>query len=188
MRIVGGRHRGRRLAAPQGQTTRPTSGRARESLFSMLAHGNFYDGDVFKGARVLDAFCGSGALGLEARSRGAGYVTLMDNDSAAIAVAQENSTLLNETAHVTCFSRDATNPPRAKEPCSLVFLDPSYGGGLAGAALTALEGQGWLAQDALCVVETAKDEAFTSPPGFTILKERKIGAGRFHILRYLGGA
>jgi 16S rRNA (guanine966-N2)-methyltransferase len=154
----------------------------------MLAHGNFYDGDVFEGVRVLDAFCGSGALGLEARSRGAGHVTLMDNDSAAIAAAQKNATLLDETAHVICLPHDATNPPRAGEPCSLVFLDPPYDGGLAGAALTALERQGWLAQNALCVVETAKDEAFTPPSGFTVLKERKMGPARFHVLCYLGAA
>jgi 16S rRNA (guanine966-N2)-methyltransferase len=158
----------------------------------MLAHGDFGDGDggagVFEGARVLDAFCGSGALGLETLSRGAAHVTLMDNDGSAIAAAQDNAEALGETAQVTCLPRDATNPPRAKEPCALVFLDPPYGGELATAALAALERQGWLARGALCVVETAKDEGFTPPPEFAPLKERAVGAARFHILRYGGGA
>lgn len=186
MRIVGGRHRGRRLAAPPGRSTRPTSDRARESLFNILAHGDF--GGVLEGARVLDAFCGSGALGLEALSRGASHVVLMDNDGAAMAAAQDNAGALDEETHVTCLPRDAVNPPRAEKPCGLVFLDPPYGGGLGEKALTALSTQGWLAPGALCVMETAKDEAFAPPPGFTILKERQVGAARFHILRYEGAA
>ncbi len=192
MRIVGGRHRGRRLAAPPGRATRPTSDRARESLFNILAHGDFGDGDggagVFEGARVLDAFCGSGALGLEALSRGASHAVLMDNDGAAMAAAQDNAGALGEETRVTCLTRDAVNPPRVPstngEPCGLVFLDPPYGGGLGEKALTALESQGWLARGALCVVETAKDEAFAPPSEFTPLKERAVGAARFHILRY----
>ncbi|MBL6936094.1 MAG: 16S rRNA (guanine(966)-N(2))-methyltransferase RsmD [Alphaproteobacteria bacterium] len=186
MRVVGGKHRGRRLAAPQGKTTRPTSDRARESLFNILAHGDF--GDVLEGARVLDAFCGSGALGLEALSRGAAHVVLMDNDGSAMAAAQENAEALGEETHVTCLTRDATNPPRAEKPCGLVFLDPPYDGELGEKALTALSTQGWLAPGALCVMETAKDEEFTAPPGFDALKERAVGAACFHILRYEGGA
>ena len=188
MRVVGGRHRGRRLATPAGKTTRPTADRARESLFNILAHGDFGDRDVFTGARVFDAFCGSGALGLEALSRGAAHVVLMDNDEAAMAAAQDNAALLGEAEHATCLPRDATTPPRAEAPCSLVFLDPPYGSGLAEKVLTALTAQGWLAQDALCVVETGADEAFAPPPGFTALKERNVGAARFIFLRYGGGA
>ena len=193
MRIVAGRHCGRRLAAPEGRVTRPTSDRARESLFNMLAHGDFGGGgDVFQGARVLDAFCGSGALGLEARSRGADYVVLMDSEAAAISAARGNAALLGEETNVTCLHCDATSPPATPstndEPCSLVFLDPPYGGGLAATALTALKDKGWLARGALCVVETGADEGFDPPPGFTQLKERRAGAARFHILRYGGAA
>jgi len=187
MRIVAGRHRGRCLVAPKGRTTRPTSDRVRESLFNMLAHGDFDGyGDVFEGTQALDAFCGSGALGLEARSRGADHVVFMDNDAAAISAARGNAAMLNEGANVICLVCDVTNPPAAEKPCSLVFLDPPYGGELAVTALTALREKGWLAPGALCIVETAKNEDFFSPPEFTPLKKRRSGTAQLHILRYMG--
>jgi 16S rRNA (guanine966-N2)-methyltransferase len=161
----------------------------RESLFNMLTHGDFDGyGDVFEGTQALDAFCGSGALGLEARSRGADHVVFMDNDAAAISAARGNAALLNEGANVICLVCDVTNPPVAEKPCSLVFLDPPYGRELAVTALTALREKGWLAPGALCVVETAKNEDFFSPPKFTPLKKRRSGTAQLHILRYMGTA
>ena len=115
MRIVGGSHRGRRLTAPKGDTVRPTSDRAREALFNILTHGHLSaDGtSPLPGARVLDAFAGSGALGLEALSRGAAYALFIDSDAKACAAIRENAKALGETGNVTVILADATKPP----PC-----------------------------------------------------------------------
>lgn len=180
MRIVGGRHRGRPLTAPPGADTRPTSDRAREALFNMLAHS----GEVeLEGAVVLDAFAGSGALGLEALSRGAAQVFLLDNGAAAIQAIRANIAALGEAARTTVLRADATRPPRAKRACELVLLDPPYGSGLGGPALTALDRMGWLAAEALCVVEVAAKEELVAPPGFAPVRERIYGAARLVFVR-----
>lgn len=185
MRIVGGRYRGRRLAAPPGADIRPTADRVREALFNILTHGGAGLGgeDVVRDAQVLDVFAGTGALGLEALSRGAAHVTLMDNDAAALDACRANVRALGAQATVTVLSGDALRPVRAAEPCTLVLMDPPWRGGGAEAALAALDAAGWIAPGAACVVELSAKEPFASPDGFTMLNERRYGAARILILR-----
>src|SRR6185312_5821710 len=130
MRIVGGRLRGRALAAPKSQAVRPTADRLRETLFNVLAHGY---GDPVAGARVLDLFAGTGALGLEAVSRGAAFALFVDDGAEARALLRENVAALGVGGVTRIFRRDATKlgPVHPLEPFSLVFLDPPYGQGLA---------------------------------------------------------
>ena len=134
MRIVGGTHRGRALAAPRSQAIRPTSDRLRESLFNILVHAH---GDPVTGARVLDLFAGTGALGLEAISRGAAFALFVDDGAEARALIRENVATLGLGGVTRIFRRDATKLGAAHpvEPFSLVFLDPPYGRGLAEQAL-----------------------------------------------------
>jgi 16S rRNA (guanine966-N2)-methyltransferase len=186
MRIVGGRHRGRKIIGPQDESAalRPTSDRARESLFNILEHGRFSpDGtSLVRDARVLDVFCGTGAFALEALSRGAAAATLIDQDPAAIALVHRNVAALGETK-ARVVQADATKPPRATDAHALVFLDPPYRSSLAAPALAALDEAGWLAPNALCVVEVERREPFSAPPGFTALDERSYGRARLVFLR-----
>ena len=186
MRIVGGAHRGRPLAAPAGRDVRPTSDRARESLFNRLAHGGYGAGGVsaVANARVLDAFAGSGALGLEALSRGAIHAIFMDTSRLALDCAQANASTLGETGRCEFRVADVTRPPPARDAVDLIFLDPPYGSGLAGDALAALAAAGWLRPGALATVEVGREESFDPPPGFNLLDGRATGAARIVILRY----
>ena len=146
MRIVAGSHRGRRLLAPPGETVRPTSDRAREALFNILSHGQLAAGGVpFADAAVLDAFAGTGALGLEALSRGAAAAMFIEQDREALAVLRKNIAALGEGARAQIVPGDATRPPRAMARCAVAFLDPPYRSGLAAPALAALDAAGWLA-------------------------------------------
>src|SRR5437762_9573312 len=189
LRIVGGVHRGRRLAAPAGETVRPTSDRAREALFNILLHGDFAaSGLVFAGRPVLDAFAGTGALGLEALSRGAGAAVFIEGNREALAVLRRNVVALGESERAQIVLGDATWPPRAALACALAFLDPPYRSGLAAPALAALAAAGWLAPNALTIVEIAAREDLASPPGFTGIDERVYGAARLVFLRYNGAA
>jgi 16S rRNA (guanine966-N2)-methyltransferase len=184
MRIVAGRHRGRRLAAPEGRDTRPTSDRVREAVFNILQHGLTWRG--LDGAHVADLFCGTGALGLEALSRGAAHAILVDTAAEALAATRRNVEALDETAGVTILRNDATKRmPRPRQPVDLAFLDPPYGTDAAGPALEALRDGGWLAEDAICVVELAEASLFSAPAGFQIVDERRWGDTRVFFLRYL---
>jgi 16S rRNA (guanine966-N2)-methyltransferase len=184
MRIVAGRHRGRRLLAPPGEAVRPTSDRAREALFNILSHGRLAaDGIPFAGAAVLDAFAGTGALGLEALSRGAAATAFIERDREALATLRQNIAALGEDARSRVVPGDATRPPRAPLACALTFLDPPYRSGLAAAALGALEAAGWLMPQALAVIELAAREELTPPAGFFLLDERVYGAARLLFLR-----
>lgn len=184
MRIIGGKHRGRLLDSPPDSAVRPTSDRARESLFNVLEHGKLAKGGLspVRGARVLDAFCGTGALGLEALSRGAAFATFMDTSPAARHLVQANARKLGESATTRILQADATRPPRADEPCTLVFLDAPYGEGLAAPALAALAATGWLADGAIAVVETAARDDLAPPPGFTTADERRYGKAKVTFL------
>jgi 16S rRNA (guanine966-N2)-methyltransferase len=184
MRIVGGRNRGRRLLAPPGDTVRPTSDRAREALFNILSHGQFAgDGLPFGDAAVLDAFAGTGALGLEALSRGAAEAVFIERDHDALAILRRNIQTLGESSRARIMPGDATRPPRGTVSCAVAFLDPPYRSGLAGPALTALAAAGWLAPEALVVIETAAGEEFSPGEGFILLDERVYGAARLVFLR-----
>ena len=174
MRIVGGDLRGRRLATPRTDAIRPTSDRLREALFNVLAHA--YD-DAASGARVLDLFAGTGALSFEALSRGAGYALLVDEGAEARALIRENIEALGREGVTRLFRRDATRlgPAGTSGTFSLVFCDPPYGRDLAPAALASAAEGGWLAPQALVVVEEASSARVALPPGFAELERRVYG-------------
>ena len=181
MRVIAGRFRGRRLAVPEGGTVRPTADRVREALFNILAHGAGGVG-LINTAVVLDAFAGSGALGIEALSRGAAHVTFLEHDAAVLRVLRRNVDGLDAIDNMDIFRADAGHPPRAPRAHDLVLLDPPYGAGLAAPALAALAEQDWLAADARAVVELAAPEPFDPPDGFTVTDERRYGAARLVFL------
>src|SRR6202050_3405563 len=171
MRVVGGRLGGRTLAAPKSQAIRPTADRLREALFNILIHAY---GDPVSGARVLDLFAGTGALGIEALSRGAAFALFVDDGTEARALLRENTATLGLGGVSRIFRRDATKLGAAHplEPFSLAFLDPPYGKGLAEQALVSARAGGWLMPDALIVVEEAKKSAFAAPAGFAEIERR----------------
>jgi 16S rRNA (guanine966-N2)-methyltransferase len=185
MRIVGGRLRGRALAAPKSQAIRPTADRLREALFNILVHAY---GDPVTGARVLDLFAGTGALGLEALSRGAAFALFIDDAAEARALLRENVAALGLGGVTRVFRRDACKlgPAHPIEPFSLAFLDPPYGRGLAEAALASARAGGWLTPAALIVVEEAASAAFAAPEGFDELERRRYDDTALILLRHRG--
>ena len=165
MRVVSGQFRGRALAAPKSLAIRPTSDRLRESLFNILVHAY---GDPVTGARVLDLFAGTGALGIEAMSRGAAFALFVDDGAEARALIRENVAALGLGGATRIFRRDATRLGAVTpvEPFSLVFLDPPYREGLAEQALASARDGGWFRPDALIVVEEAAEAQFRTPERF----------------------
>jgi len=182
MRIVGGRLRGRALAAQGSPAIRPTADRLREALFNILLHAY---GDPVTGARVLDLFAGTGALGLEALSRGAAFALLVDDAAPARALMRDNVATLGLGGTARIFRRDATalGEVHPVEPFSLAFLDPPYGRGLAERALASARAGHWLLPDALIVVEEAADAAFTPPEGFAEVERRRYDDTELIFLR-----
>lgn len=188
MRVIGGSWRGRRLDAPPGSAVRPTGDRVREAVFNILEHGAHTggEGSPIPDAQVLDAFAGSGALGIEAMSRGAAHATFLDSDATAIRTIQRNLAALTGLANASVRRADCLAPPPAPAACDIVFLDPPYNEGLAAPALVALARAGWIADGALCVVELGRDDAFDAPDGFDLLDDRRYGRARIVILRREG--
>lgn len=182
LRIVAGRHRGRRLAAPAGETTRPTAERVRQAAFDMLWHAPWAGREVLEDARVLDAFAGTGALGLEALSRGAARVTFIERDRAALAALRGNIAACKAEDECRVIAGDALKPPRADAPCSLVLMDPPYGQDAVPKALATLSAAGWIAPGALVMAELGRAEAL-SAPGFEEVAMREHGAARVVFLR-----
>ncbi len=182
MRVVGGRLRSRPIAAPKSQRIRPTADRLREALFNILAHGY---GDPVTGARVLDLFAGTGALGIESISRGAAYALFVDDGVEARALLRDNVETLGLGGVTRIFRRDASKlgPAHPLEPFSLAFLDPPYGKGLAETALAAAREGGWLTPGALVVVEEAADAGFATPQGFEEMERRQYDDTEFVFLR-----
>jgi 16S rRNA (guanine966-N2)-methyltransferase len=182
MRVVGGRLKGRSLASPSSREIRPTADRLRESLFNILIHAY---GDPIDGARVLDLFAGTGALGIEAISRGAKFTLFIDNGTEARALLRNNVEALGLGGVTKVFRRDAADlgPAHPVEPFSLVFLDPPYGKGLAEKALGSLRDGGWLLPGAMLVVEEAKAATFAAPYGFEELERRVYDDTEFTICR-----
>ena len=175
MRIVGGAFRGRVLAVPKGDGLRPTSDRTREAVFNILAHG--IDGFSIEAMRVLDLFSGTGALGLEAISRGAAYCLFVEEAASARALIRTNVEALGLTGITRIYRRDATTlgPAGTHLPFGLVLLDPPYGEGLAEKALTAARDGNWLAPGAIAVIEERQSAAFTLPAGYALLDHRDYG-------------
>ena len=182
MRVVSGRLRGRALQGPQTAAIRPTADRLRESLFNILTHRY---GDPVTGARVLDLFAGTGALGIEAISRGAAFCLFIDDGAQARALLRGNVEALGLGGVTRIFRRDATKlgPAHPLEPFSLVFLDPPYRKGLAEQALAAAQEGGWLAPDAFLVVEEANDAGFRPPEGFQEIERRSYDDTELIFLR-----
>jgi len=183
MRVVGGRLRGRTLAGPKSKAIRPTADRLRESLFNILLHAY---GDPISGARVLDLFAGTGALGIEAASHGAAFVLFVDDGTEARALIRENTATLGLGGVTRIFRRDATKlgPAHPLAPFSLAFLDPPYGQNLAVKALASAHAEGWFVPGALIVVEEATKARFAAPAGFTELDRRAYDDTEFIFLRF----
>ncbi len=188
MRIVGGRLSGRAIVGPKAGTgkpgpIRPTSDRLREAIFNILAHG--YD-DACDGARVIDLFAGTGALGLEALSRGAAFALFVDDGAQARGLIRENVEALGLGGVTRLFRRDATRLGAADKfaPADLVFCDPPYGRDLAPRALTACAQGGWMRPGALVVVEESIEVDAVLPEGFTALETRDYGDTRVTFARY----
>ena len=179
MRIVAGAWRGRGLIAPPGGHTRPTADRVRQALFDMLLHAPWGGRDAVEGAHVLDVFAGTGALGLEALSRGAAHVTFIEHDRAALAALRANIAALHAEQSCTVLAIDALAAPSGHE-CNLIFLDPPYGGALVDRALQRLCAADRVAPAALIVAETGRDEP---SPATSLLAERVHGAARISIWR-----
>jgi len=182
MRVVGGKLRSRPIAGPKSDAVRPTSDRLREALFNILTHSY---GDPVAGARVLDLFAGTGALGIEAISRGADYALFVDEGVEARALLRDNVESLGLGGVTRIFRRDASRlgPAHPLDPFSLVFLDPPYGKGLAEKSLISARDGGWLVPQALLVVEEAADAAFKPPDGFAELERRRYDDTEFTFIR-----
>ncbi|MGE5502204.1 MAG: 16S rRNA (guanine(966)-N(2))-methyltransferase RsmD [Ignavibacteriales bacterium] len=185
MRIVSGEFRGRPLVAPPGDATRPTSDRARQAIFNILEHAPWSPG--VHGKRVIDLFAGSGAMALEALSRGAAYALLVETDEAARGAIRQNIEAIHLFGRTRVHRRDATDlgqkPAGDGPPFEIAFLDPPYAKGLGEKALTGLASGGWLAPGALVVFERGADEPELEAPGYEVLDQRKYGAAKVWFLR-----
>ncbi|HWL71189.1 MAG TPA: 16S rRNA (guanine(966)-N(2))-methyltransferase RsmD [Geminicoccus sp.] len=182
MRIIAGQHRGRRLEEFPGDAVRPTSDRAREALFSMLNSRQ-----ALLDATVLDLFCGTGALGLEALSRGAAHVTFVDKDPEALAITKRNVQACKETGRSRILRADAAKLGAADRPYRLVLLDPPYGKDLVVPTVHALMAGGWLDTGVLIVAEIGRKEDPPELEGFHADDVRRYGAAKF-VFYELGAA
>ena len=178
MRIIGGAWRGRLLQAPPGLATRPTAERVRQALFDRLLHAPWAGRDWLAGIAVLDAFAGTGALGLEALSRGAGTATFLEQDRAALIALRANIAACGTDSRCTVRAGNALTPPPGT-PVALVFLDPPYGAGLPVRAAAALARQGWIGAETLLAIETGVDEALPGEP----VAAFSHGAAQVHVRR-----
>ena len=183
MRIVGGEFRGRPLAAPKSSAIRPTSDRTRESLFNILSHSYPQSLD---GTRVLDLFSGTGALGIEALSRGARYCLFVEESAEGRGLLRENVEALSLQGKTRIFRRNATDlgPAGPIEPFDLAFADPPYGKGLGERALVSAAENSWLADGALIVLEEASTAVVSLPGSFSLLDTRPYGESVIRILRW----
>ena len=180
MRIIAGRFRGTQLVTLQDNHIRPTSDRVREALFNKLSHG--IDDFEFQDARVIDLFAGTGALALEAISRGAAFALLVDDSTTARATIRRNVERLSLTGQTKIFRRDATR----LGPFNLAFIDPPYDRGLGELAMQALADGGWLTGQAICVLEERRNVTLQPPPPFTELNRRDYGDTQMVIYRFDG--
>lgn len=178
-RIIAGIHKGRRLSVPKGRDIRPTTDRMRERLFSMLMHSRYPD---LGGARVLDLFAGTGALGLEALSRGAKTVTFVEKAPASLQVLKENISALNVQDQTSLLAKSATLLPPADHPCDVVFMDPPYRQNLVEPALQSILSGNWLAAGGVIVCELATDDESAIPSALEIVDERSQGQQRILFL------
>ncbi len=186
MRIVGGKFKGHSLAAPQGMATRPTTDRVRESVFNILSHGA--GGFQLEGARVMDLFAGTGAMGLEAMSRGARFCQFVDENAEARGLIRRNADALGVIGLTKIWRRDATRlGPCAPQPgFDLVFADPPYSMGLGEKALAALVSGQWLNPGAIVVLEEAVKADVPPQEGLELTGSRDYGDTRIRFYRAAG--
>lgn len=179
MRIISGQWRGRPLVAPKGELTRPTADRTRETLFSMLVSRI----GSFEGLRVADLYAGSGALALEALSRGAATALLIENDRAALTAIEANAARLGAASAIELRAMSAARLPR-QAPFDLIFADPPYGAGSGTRAAKAVAEAEWLNPGGWLAVETAKGDPVEAPPGLTVEATRDVGRAHLTLLRF----
>jgi len=178
MRIIGGIFRGRKLKTPEAKEIRPTTGRLRESIFSAVDHRI----GGFQGKRVADIFSGTGALGLEALSRGAKSATCLEKHYPALSILKENIALLKVEGQVKILKGDARDLPTAEKPFDVIFMDPPYAGGLASLTLKSLVEKNWVSETTLMVLEVDKKDDLVIPEGLEIIKTLKQGFRRVHFI------
>lgn len=179
MRIIGGKYRGKRLAMPDPAITRPMTDRIKETIFNRLEHAFLKEGiSRLRGGKVLDAFGGTGALGLEALSRGAGDVTILELSRQAYKIIQENAAFIQEQNTLHIRLGDATQPPQTTQAADLIFVAPPYEKGLVAPTLTALVAQGWVDADTLLVIEIAAREILELPPEFSVMDSKSYATAR----------
>ena len=195
MKITGGKYRNKNIEAMKERTLRPTTSRIREAMFNLLKHGKFLFSDEFieddnpdrvEGRRVVDLFCGTGALGIEALSRGAEHVTFIDQNSKTLSLARANVQHIGELEHASFIRSDSTLLLPTSRPCSLVFIDPPYKQNLAYPAMKSLAQQGWLEVGAVIMVEQGKQDDTSMPEGFQLLDARVHDKTRITIAQYVG--
>jgi 16S rRNA (guanine966-N2)-methyltransferase len=184
VKISGGLFRGRTLFEPKDNRVRPTSDKVRQAIFNILAHNDFATGFGFEGANVIDIFAGTGALGIEALSRGASFCLFVDVSAESRALIRENVEALNLTGATKIWRRDGTEMgplgTGAGGPFDLAFLDAPYRQGLTERAMASLVRGGWLVQNALVVAETAADEMLSASPDFKLFDRRRYGETAVH--------
>lgn len=182
MRIVAGKYRARSLKAPEGEDTRPTSDRARQMIFNILDSRLIKQGRHWTEMTVLDAFAGTGALGLEAVSRGAKSVVFMEKSSVAMAVLRKNAVMAEKDGVSVRYFSDVMAPFTAEKPCELIFMDPPYQQNLVVPALQALHENAWMSSQTLCIVETEKNETPVFPDFLKIIDQRSCGKAKIWFL------
>lgn len=190
MHVISGKYRRRKIQSFDQKGIRPTTGMAREAIFNILSHGQFSDDErtIFDGCTVLDLFCGTGALGIEALSRGAERAIFIDKDPKHLDVARHNVEHVGAMQDAQFIRSDSSNPPPAKMSCGLVFLDPPYESGLLVSTLQNLIKGGWLDTGSILVLEMQRNEKFHVPEGFNTLVDRHYGKTRIMLLSWGGAA
>lgn len=186
MRIIAGKHKGRRieLSKDVGPLIRPTSDFARQAIFNILTHGKHgLNGHTFEDKRVLDVFCGTGAFGLEALSRGARHVTFIDSAREAIAMAKHNADRMHEMGHADFILANATRLGSSAQPFDVIFLDPPYFSNLLAPTLQSLLAGNWIAKDGTIVIEHDMKEEIVLPPEFMQVDERRYGRAQVELIK-----
>lgn len=177
MRIIAGKHKGRRIDCPEGNAIRPTSDMLRGAVFNIL---NF--AVDWENANILDGCCGTGAFGIEALSRGAKFVTFVDSNRDSIEVTKHNLSKLNEDGHYEFMSHAIENLPEARRQYNVLYIDPPYSSGLVPKALKVLRNKNWIAKDAIIMAEIAERDKLAAPEGYVIKSERRYGNSKLIIL------
>ena len=185
MRVIAGCHRGRKIETIAGKEIRPTTAIAREAIFNILGHGEFggRGGHFLEGYEVLDLYTGCGALAMEAFSRGASHVTLMDIKPEHLTIARQNIAKIHESENATFIRCDSSNPPPAPRPCDVVFVDPPYKDKLVDRSIERLISNGWVKEGSIIVIEMDKHGQYTAPDSLEEIKNRTYGLCRIVVLR-----